>query len=118
MPESINIDTLLAEFPCRLLCGDPADSRPITGGYACDLLSLVVSRIKTNDVWFTILNSINVIAVATLAECACVMLTDDVEMESRVLDRAREKGVCVLSTPLPTYEASAALAELLRRQQT
>lgn len=117
MPEQINIDILLAEYPCRLLCGDPADSGPITGGYACDLLSLVVSRIKTNDVWFTILNSINVIAVATLAECAYVMLTDGVEMESRVLDRAREKGVCVLSTTLPTYEASAALADLLRRHK-
>lgn len=118
MSESINIGTLLAGYPCRLLCGDPADSKPITGGYACDLLSLVVSRIKNNDVWFTILNSINVIAVATLAECVCVMLTDDVEMESRVLDRAREKGITVLSTPLPTYEASVALADLLRRHQT
>lgn len=118
MPDLIKISTLLDEYPCRLLCGDAADNKPIAGGYACDLLSLVVSKINSNAVWFTILNSINVIAVATLAECVCVMLTDGVEMESRLLERAKEKGVCVLSTLLPTYEASAALADLFRRHRS
>jgi hypothetical protein len=115
MSDGINLAELLAGFPCRLLCGDVSADRWIKGGYACDLLSWVISRAGMDDVWFTILNSINVIAVATLTECACVMLTEGVGMDQQVLDRAREKSVTVLSTDLPTWEASAALADLLRR---
>jgi len=113
MPDTISLETLLARFPCRLLAGE-TDNREISGGYSCDLLSWVISRIKSGDVWFTILNSINVLAVATLADCACVMLTEGVSMDSQVLARAGEKGVIVLATDLPTWEASVLLADLLR----
>ena len=116
MPDAICLNDLLTEFPCRLLAGE-AGNRAVNGGYACDLLSWVISRVKSDDVWFTILNSVNVIAVATLADCACVMLTEGVSMDSQVLDRAREKGIVVLSTDLPTWEASVCLADLLKTRR-
>lgn len=118
MQETISVETLLAEFPCRLLAGGEPDGRAITGGYACDLLSWVISRIKDGDVWFTILNSVNVIAVATLSDCVCVMLTEGVGMDAQVLDLAREKSVIVLATDLPTWDASVMLSDLLRRHRS
>jgi len=113
----LTIQALIDEMPCRLLCGQDQTDRIIKGGYACDMLSWVISRVKTHDVWFTILNSINVLAVATLSECACVMLTESIELEEPVLERAREKGLVILSTPLPTYEAAIALDRLLYKYQ-
>lgn len=113
MPEAISLKTLTERFPCRLLTG-PADSREISGGYACDLLSWVIAHVKEGDVWMTILNSINVVAVATLADCACVMLTEGVRMDDQVLARAREKNIIILATDLPTWEASVTLSDLLR----
>ena len=117
MPDSISLATLLDEFPCRLLTASAGESREISGGYACDLLSWVISRVKSGDVWLTILNSVNVLAVATLSDCACVMLTEGVEMDSQLLERAREKDVIVLATDLPTWEASVLLADLLRKER-
>ncbi len=113
----LTIEDLLTEFPCRLLCGSDLAGRPVTGGYACDLLSWVLSRVKSQDVWFTILNSVNVLAVAALSECACVMLTEAVDMDENILARAREKNLVVLGTPLPTYEAAIALDRLLREHR-
>jgi len=111
----ISLETLLTAFPCRLLCGEDL-TRSITGGYACDMLSWVMSRVKQQDVWFTILNSVNVVAVASLADCACVMMTEGTEMDEQVLERARERSIAVLTTPLTTYEAAASLDRLLHNQ--
>lgn len=113
MTDGISLPEFLEMFPCRLLAGDPA-GRTVSGGYSCDLLSWVISRVKTGDIWFTILNSVNVIAVATLSDCACVMLTEGVGMDPQLIERANDKEVVVLATDLPTWEASVLLSDLLR----
>lgn len=113
MSEMLTLKTLTERFPCRLLAGS-ADQREISGGYACDLLSWVISHVKEGDVWLTILNSINVVAVAKLADCACVMLTEGVSMAEPVLERAREQKIIILATDLPTWEASVLLSDLVR----
>ena len=84
--------------------------REIKGGYACDMLSWAMAKLQAGQAWFTILNSVNVIAVASLTECACVILTENVEMEEDVLKRAAEKEIVILKTPLATYEACIALS--------
>jgi serine kinase of HPr protein (carbohydrate metabolism regulator) len=110
----LKINDLIENLDCKLLCGEQLLNRPITGGYACDLLSWVISGIKTDDVWLTILNSVNVIAVAVLTECSCVLLTENVTMDENVLQRAREKHVAVLTTGLSTFDASAAISDLIK----
>lgn len=108
-----SVQDLVKPLSCRILCGNDLEGRSITGGYACDLLSWVISHIQTGEVWMTILNSVNVIAVAVLSECGCILLTEDVDMAEDVLTRAREKGITVLSTPFSTYDASAILSTLV-----
>lgn len=98
----------------KVLCAVGPLDQPVRGGYACDLLSWVISRIETGNVWLTILNSANVIAVAVLSECSCVLLTEGVEMDEIVLNRARERDITVISTPFSTYRASSVLSGLLR----
>lgn len=110
------IGDLIEKLDCRLLAGEELLDRRIEGGYACDLLSWVISRISSNDVWLTILNSVNVIAVAVLSECSCVLLTEGVTMDDDVLRRARQKQVVVLTTCMSTFDASAAISELLKLQ--
>ena len=46
----------------------PDPERPVTGGYAGDLLSWVMSRAQSGDFWVTIMTNVNVVAVAALAE--------------------------------------------------
>lgn len=113
MPE---IRDLIKKLDCDLLCGEDLLDRQIHGGYACDLLSWVISRINTDDVWLTILNSVNVVAVAVLSECSCILLTEGVTLDQDVLKRAQEKNVIVLSTKLPTFEAAAVVSGLLRNE--
>lgn len=109
----IYLQDIIEPLQCKVLCGnDILKTQEVTGGYACDLLSWVISRVNSGEVWMTILSSVNVVAVAVLAECSCILLTEEVTMEESVLSRAREKGIAVFSTPYSTYRASAILAEL------
>lgn len=107
------LQDIIEPLQCSVLCGNEIlKTQEVTGGYACDLLSWVISRVNSGEVWMTILSSVNVVAVAVLAECSCILLTESVVMEESVLARAREKGIAVLSTPLSTYRACAILSDL------
>ncbi len=97
----------------RILVPPTDPDRIVSGGYACDMLSRVVAGAGPGDAWFTILNSLNVVAVASLAGVACVVLAEGTAMDPPVLARAAEKGVCVLSTDKSTCRAAAALSRLL-----
>ena len=110
----MNTKKLINLLNAKILCGEePSENetteKEITGGYACDMLSRVISMIKSGEAWFTILNSMNVVAVATLSECACVVLTEDVTMEPDVLKRAADNQLTVISTSMTTYESCALL---------
>ena len=83
--------------------------REVSGGYAGDLLSWVMGRAAAGSAWLTIMSNQNVAAVALMADAACVVLTEGVQPDPDLLRRAREKGVNLLGTALPTYAAACAL---------
>lgn len=91
----------------------PEPDREITGGYAGDLLSWVMGRASEGDAWVTIMTNINVVAVASLLDVACVLLSEGVAVEEDVLNAAKAKGVTLLASDLPSYELCAALGKVL-----
>ncbi len=91
----------------------PDPDREITGGYIGDLLSWVMGRAQADQCWITIMTNINIVAVASLVDTACVLLSEGVTVDPAVKETAEVKGINLLSTPLPSYEAALRLAELL-----
>ena len=89
--------------------GIPED-REILCGYVCDLLSWVMAHGEEGMAWVTVQTHLNVIAVAALAEMACVILPEGITMEKDVLDKANAEDMCVLSSPLTAYEICGRLA--------
>ena len=90
----------------------PDPDREIDGAYVGDLLSWVMGKADSGNAWITIMSNINIVAVATLTDVACILLTEGVVPDSGVLDTARAKGVNVLTTSLTSYEAAVRLAGL------
>ena len=89
----------------------------ISKGYAGDMLSHVMAHLQTGECWFTILNSMNVIAVASLNECPLVILTEDVVLQDAVMEKAKEEEICVCTTSLDTYTACAVLNGVLETME-
>lgn len=89
------------------------DDRVVTGGYAGDLLSWVMGRARSGDAWVTIMSNVNIVAVATLADPACIILSEGVEADSDTVARARSMGVNVLGSVKNTFELCAEIAKLI-----
>lgn len=98
---------------CGFSCAVEAEPREIRGIFTGDLLSWAMGRAKEGDAWFTVMGNVNAIAVATLADCACIVLCQDAALDETARAKAAERGVAVFTTPLPEFEASYALAKAL-----
>jgi len=91
----------------------PHPEKEICGAYVGDLLSWVMGRAESGNLWITIMSNLNVVAVSTLADISSVILAEGVILDPEVLMVAKEKGVNVLSTELSAYEAAKAVAGII-----
>lgn len=87
--------------------------REITGGYCGDLLSWVMSRAESGDAWLTVMGNVNAIAVAVLADCACIILCESAALDDDARKKAEEQGVTVLTSSKNAFELATALSAVL-----
>ncbi len=100
----MTIADLLKKPEIRTLTEIPDPTREIKGGYAGDLLSWVMGRAKPDDIWITIMNNINIVAVATLTDVSAIILCEGVDAPSDVIAKANEEDVLILQTEMPAFE--------------
>ncbi len=91
----------------------PDPAREIEGAYIGDLLSWVMGRAEENNVWITIMSNLNVIAVASLSDVSCVLLSENVVFDDELIKTAEAKGINVLTTSLATYEAAIKISGII-----
>lgn len=108
----MQVQELLEQGFTALSLPDP--EREIEGVYIGDLLSWVMGRAQAGNAWITIMSNVNVLAVATLADTAAVILAEEVELDAELAKQAEMKDVNVLKTALPAYECAVLLHELLK----
>lgn len=81
------------------------------GVYCGDFLSRAMSHVDAGNLWVTIMNNINVVAVASLTDAAAVILCEGVKLLPDALAAAKEKGVTVFGTSLTAYETCCRIHE-------
>ncbi len=91
----------------------PDGDREISGVYIGDLLSWVMGRAGEGEAWITIMSNRNIVAVATLADTACILLAEGVVPDEGVTQLAAEKGINLLTSPHSAYETALGLSRLL-----
>ena len=89
----------------------------VSEGYCGDLLSWVMGRAPHGCVWVTIMSNRNVIAVASLAEIAAIVFAEGVEPDADALERAREEGITLLGSELPTFELTGRLYDIMGQKK-
>lgn len=86
-------------------------NKEIKGVYCCDLLSFVMSKGSKNDLWITVQTHMNIVAIASLLEFACILVPENINIEEETLIKANEEDICILSTSLNAYEIFKKLYE-------
>ena len=72
-----------------------------------------MSRAPEGCAWVTVMANINTLAVASLADAACVILAEDAALDENAAAKARQQGITVLSTSMPVFEAALKVWQLL-----
>jgi hypothetical protein len=85
--------------------------RDVTCGYACDLLSWVMSRGREGMAWVTVQAHMNAVAVAVLADMSCVIAAEGVRFDEAVVKKADDEGVALLASDKSAYEIAGMMYE-------
>lgn len=108
----MTVKDLSEKLGWELVCGE--GEKEISGGiYCCDLLSIVMGRASAGSLWITVMGNVNAMAVATLADTACVAVAENMPLDHDALEGAKKGGVTVLKTGKPVFESALEAAATL-----
>lgn len=108
----LTVQEFAEKLNLTILTGDELD-REIKDCYIGDLLSWVMGRAPEDSAWLTVMGNINSIAVATLADVSCIVLTENAPLDEDAKSKAEIHGVNILATEENSYAVAVKLSRLL-----
>lgn len=91
----------------------PDPDKSVGSGYTGDLLSWVMGKVEENAAWVTIMSNINVVAVASLKDVACVILSENAEAGDDMIKKAEEQDVNILRGTKSSFDICLEIGRLL-----
>ena len=108
----MNVSQLIEKAGLSVAAGNDGTENEIKDCYIGDLLSLAMARVKEGTAWVTIQTNINIVAVASLADAACIIIADGFQPDENTAQKADVVGVPILTTEKSAYEIAKVLSEL------
>lgn len=87
--------------------------REITVPFCCDLLSIAMGRAPAGCAWVTVMGNMNTLAVASLADAACIIMAEGAVLDEMAMKKAKEQEITVLDTELPIFDAALKVYRML-----
>lgn len=109
----MTVKELAEKIGLEFITTGKSEFKEVKGCYIGDLLSWVMGRAEGMSAWITIMNNVNIVAVAVLAEVSCIILAEGVSAADDVRKRAEEQGVAILSSEKTAYELAAEISECI-----
>lgn len=99
----MKVSELIKKLDLQIITTPRFNDREVTGCYIGDLLSWVMGKGSAGDAWITIMNNINIVAVATLTEAACIILAEGVTVDEDIIKKADSQEVIILKSTQTAY---------------
>ena len=109
----LTVEQAAKQLGLTVLNGGDGLGREIQTVYSCDLLSFVMGRAPADSAWVTVMGNVNAMAVALLADVACVVLAENAALDADALLRAEQNDIVVLQSGQPVFDAALAIHSLL-----
>ena len=106
------LDEVLKALDLEVVADTGEMDAEVTGGYVSDLLSHVMGKAKSGQVWITMQGHQNIIAVASLIGLSAVIVADGIEAEEQTVAKARDQEVVLCKSRLPVYEIAGRLYKM------
>lgn len=110
----MTIQDLVQRCELQVLTGSALLDRTVRGCYIGDLLSWVMGKVRVDNAWLTVMGNVNAVAVAVLADAACIVLVDNATLDPEAEKKAIEQEVVILSTKENAYDLAIRISEMLQ----
>ncbi len=97
----------------KVFCGEDQLEKEAKGGYVSDLLSDVMGSGKESQIWITIQNHKNVVAIASLKDMAAIILPKGIKPDEAMLSHAFDEEIPVFGTREEVFSVAGKLFLLL-----
>ena len=92
--------------------GDGA-GRSIGKVFWCELLSIAMGRAPAGCAWVAVMGNMNTLAVASLADAACVILAEGMELDGASVKKAEEQGITVFASEEPVFDTALEIYRMI-----
>ena len=100
----MRLKDFVEKYQLKVVTAGELPEREVAGCYIGDLLSWVMSKARKDNVWITVQTNANIVAVASLTDAACVIVSEGIEIEESTVRKAEMQDVVLLSSPKTSYE--------------
>ena len=81
----------------------------VSNAYQSDLLSCVMNGGGEKSIWITLINNINIVAVAKLLDISAIIITENAIPAEATIERANMEGINLFLTTKGNYEVAGKL---------
>jgi len=110
MVNEMTVRMLCEKLPLTLLSQE--EDRAVKCVFCCDLLSVAMARAPEDSAWVTVIGNANTVAVAALADVACIVLAEGFSYDNAAISAAKGK-IALLKSEKPVFETAVSIGELL-----
>lgn len=110
---AMTVNELAEKIGLTFVATGNSEQKEVKGCYIGDLLSWVMGRAESMSAWITIMNNVNIVAVASLADVACIILAEGVTVADDVKEKANAQNVAILSSNKTAYELATEIYECI-----
>ena len=107
------VSELIEKLGLCVLTSEAFYDKEVTGCYIGDLLSHVMGKAQPGDLWITIMNNINIVAVASLCDVAAIILSEGVTAPEEVVKKADSQDIIILKSELTAFQLAGKIRDLL-----
>ena len=106
----MKVSELTEKLNLTVLTKADFEDRDVTGCYIGDLLSWVMGKAQSGDAWITIMNKINIVAVASLTDAACIILCEGVSADESIISKADSEDIIILGSEETAFSLASKLS--------
>ncbi len=89
----------------KLLTALVTANNEFKGIYTTDLLSAAIKSAKPGNILITIISNVNTVALAMMIDLPTIIISESRSIDQKMIDKANEEGIAIVSTSLMTHEA-------------
>jgi len=108
----LKVNEIIEPLDLKIITGETLLEREVKGGCVGDLLSVVLGKAGEDSVWITVQSHINIIAVASLVDIACIIVSEGFTIDEDAVKKAIEEDIILLSSKKSSFELCVELGKL------